>query len=124
MAKIVACKEDSKYLRIKVDYPKKVIYQPYYRVYETRKTAPTAGEWIEVEDGESNEILLSNLWQFKDYTIEIAIKNKYSNVFGKSRCQSGLKITSHNIRFDDSEDARLDEAQEFESYDHKSLYCQ
>ena len=124
MAKIVGSKEDSKYLIIEIDYPKKVVYQACYKVYET-PTETRSGkknEWNEIED-ENNEILLSNLWQFKDYTIEIAMKNKYSDIYGKSECQSGFKITSHKIMFDgDSDGVRLDGAQEFERVDHKGLH--
>ena len=138
MATIVGWKEDSKGLRIEIDYPKKVLYQACYKLYETitgreiatRATTATTGvvannddEWNEVEDS-NNEILLSNVWQFKDYTFEIAMKNKYSNVYGKSQCQSGLKITSHKIMFDDGglDDAVLDAREEFERFDHEFLY--
>ena len=124
MAKIVGSKEDSKYLIIEVDCPKKVVYQACYKVYETTTETRSGkkNEWNDIED-ESNEILLSNLWQFKDYTIEIAMKNKYSNVYGKSQCQSGFKITSHKIMFDgDLDGVGLAAAQEFERVDHKGLY--
>ena len=134
MVKIVGCKEDSKCLRIEIDYQKKTIYQACYKVYETREAATTTtsdkdkeksaknNEWNGIEN-ENNEILLSNLWQFKNYTIEIAMKNKYSNVYGPCECQSGLQITSHKIMFDgDLDGVGLDETQEFERYDHEFLY--
>ena len=45
-----------------------------YKIYESTKHEKSqTGAWKELEDG-AIKILISNLWQFKRYTIEISIK--------------------------------------------------
>ena len=123
IAEIIRSKEDSNHLKIEIDYPRKKIYQICYKIYEMAKQKkPHADEWKVLEDG-SNEILISNLWQFKKYTIQISIKNRYTNVYGISRIKSGYEIRSHKIRFDgDLDGVQLSEQHEFEKLNHEGVY--
>ena len=140
ICKIIRHTEDDKHLKIEINYPQKQIYRVCYKIYESIKKARDTDEivWNELEYG-TNEILLSNLWQFKKYTIEISIKNLYSNVYGKSMFKSGYEMTSHKIRFDgsggndgsirnddgdnDSDDLKiLSLKQGFEKHDHDAVH--
>ena len=119
---IIGSKKDAKHLKIEIDYPRKRIYQICYKIYEMteHKSQQTdeCKEYEELEDG-SNEILLSDLWQFKKYTIEISIKNRYSNVYGTPRIKSWFEITSHKFIFDgDLDNAELNQKQDFKKFNH------
>ena len=123
-ATIMKCEEISNHLKIVIDYPKEQRkYQVCYKIYENNNDNSNA-EWQSLEDG-SNEILISKLWKFQQYTLEIALKNKYSGVYGKSTIKKGIEIKSNQLVFEgaSNEDILvLNEKQEFEMFNHKELY--
>ena len=126
---IIGSKETSECLQIEIDYPPKKIYEICYKIYETGHNCneTTDCEWKQPAR-RSNEILLNNLWQFKKYTLEVCLRNQYSNVYGISRIESGYQIKSHKIIFDHDDDRYMDlggniiKREEFETFDHDSFY--
>ena len=107
---IISSEENDKYLRVIVNYPQKVIYQLYYKIYEKNQTQENYGaggggnggvkvEWKALESG-SNEILVSDLWKFKKYTMEVVLKNQYTGIYGVSAIKNEFEILSDKMIFE------------------------
>ena len=126
---IVKCEEIPNHLKTLIRYRKKYEnkYQVCYKIYSNNNNNNNSNnsvEWKKLENG-SNEILVSKLWKYKKYTLEIALQNKYSGIYGKSTFKNGIEIKSHQIVFEgaNSKDVSiLNEEQDFETFNHKQFY--
>ena len=125
---IIESEEDSKHLRITIGgHEYKMIYKCCYKIREDVQEKPNIIEqWKELDAG-SYVILLSQLWQFKKYTIEVCFKNRYSNIYGNSYGKPGFEIKSPKIMFgcdldNSSNTSILGEKQEFEKFNHDQVY--